>query len=170
MTWETHYLTTAQAWGCIVTVYQLLALLGASWFIVPCQTYVQNMFTVVHHVIITSDSEGPICHVWVNRSMKYHCFFLLGYAWPLKVILKGTLASESHRFSKTNIRNAVERVLTCNWLTTVVYYLLFCNYICVYLCVCMPRATLTVFVFNLCLFLYPSAVSCFIFRVTDRKH
>lgn len=71
--------------------------------------------------------------------MKYRVgFFSQGYARLAKVILKGTLASESHSFNKTNIHNAVGEhwhvIASSGAFTTLAYYSLFYEYICASVC------------------------------------
>lgn len=89
----------------------------------------------MHHVIIMSDTERPIYQVWVDRSMTY---FTLGYARLAKVILKGTLVSESHSFNKTSIRNAVERTLACNQLKWNIHSrCVSFSFLWMYVCICV---------------------------------
>lgn len=72
--------------GGIASEHQLSALSAALGWIAPCQTHVKNIFSLVHHVIIVSDSKGPIYQVRGDRSMK--ClglggFFLFGFHWDM---------------------------------------------------------------------------------------
>lgn len=135
------------------------------------------MCSLVHHVIITSDSEGPIYQVWGDRSMK--ClglvFFVLGYAWLAKVISKATWAPECHSFNKLNIHNAGEcsHVIASSgaFRAYCVLILLFTN-VGVHECVfaCPERSPRCLFLTHDYFCPLPGAVSCFISQVTDREH
>lgn len=143
------------------------------------------MFTAVHHVIIMSDSEGPIYQLWVNRAHSLAFCFILFFFTQMcklaKVMSKGTLASESLNFNKTGIHSAAERGLIpdclkwtvhdCCKLQTCNALLQICACVCVFAC---PKWS-SHYLFLTCNYFcppfpVPGPVSCFIFQATDRKH